>query len=184
LLYFIPDNIKTPLSHGKTVFKTIETKETIDLHLASLGGQIFDLNILPEYFLITVPMFNNVIKQEIDEWLYVMKNSDTKENFKSPYMKKVKDRLSVLKMDPVEKDAYYTYIKEVITQRDAINAAEVKGEIKGRTEGKIEGKIEGKAEGFIEVAKKMLAEGADLNFISRITNLNLEEINKIKQEIK
>ena len=176
LLYFIPDNIKTPLSHGKTVFKTIETKETIDLHIASLGGQIFDLNILPEYFLITVPMFNNVIKQEIDEWLYVMKNSVTKENFKSLCMKKVKDRLSVLNMDPVEKDAYYTYIKEVITQRDAINAAEIKGEIKGRAEGK--------TEGFIEVAKKMLAEGADLNFISRITNLSLEEINKIKQEIK
>ena len=73
-------------------------------------------------------------------------------------------------------------------KRDAINAAEVKGEIKGeikgRAEGKAEGKIEGKAEGFIEVAKKMLAEGADLNFISRITNLSLEEINKIKQEIK
>lgn len=54
LLYFAIDNIKKPLTHGKTIFKTIDTKEHIELHLANLGGQIFDLNILPEYFLISV----------------------------------------------------------------------------------------------------------------------------------
>jgi hypothetical protein len=55
-------------------------------------------NIFPEYFVISVPLFNDIIKDELDEWLYMMKHSEVKEEFKSPYMKKVADRLSVLKM--------------------------------------------------------------------------------------
>lgn len=46
-------------------------------------------NILPEYFVISIPLFNDVIKDELDEWLYMMKHSEVKEYFKFPYMKKV-----------------------------------------------------------------------------------------------
>ena len=168
LLYFIPDNIKTPLSHGKTIFKTIETREHIDLHIADLGGKIFDLNILPEYFLIAVPLFDNVIRQEIDEWLYVMKNSDIKEDFKSPYMKKVKERLSILKMNDIEKDAYYKYMKEVLTHRDTLNAAEARGEAKGELKN------------AKNIAKKMLTENIEIDLILRLTNLTIDDINKLK----
>lgn len=174
LLYFTPFELTKTLYHGKTIFKEVDTHESVSLHLASLGGHIYDLNILPEYFLISVPMFDNIVKQEIDEWLYVMKNSDTKEDFKSPYMKKVKERLSILKMNAQDKDAYYTYMKEVLTQRDVISAAEAKG--------KIAGKAEGKAENKIETAKLMLLENLDLNLISKVTGLTIEKINEMKLE--
>jgi predicted transposase/invertase (TIGR01784 family) len=188
LLYFKIDSIKNTLIHGKTIFKTADTKEPIELHLADLGGQIFDLNILPEYFLISVPFFDNVIRQEIDEWLYVMKNSDVKEDFKSPYMKKVKERLNILTMTPEEKDSYYTYMKEVLTQRDVISAAEVKAKAEGIAEGKAEGKAEGMAEGIAKgkaeeksaLAKKMLNQNIDVKLIADITNLTIEQINSLK----
>ena len=170
LLYFTPLELTKTLYHGKTIFKEVDTHESVNLHLASLGGQIYDLNILPEYFLISVPMFDDIVKQEIDEWLYVMKNSDTKEDFKSPYMKKVKERLSILKMNAQDKDAYYTYMKEVLTQRDVISAAEAKGEAKGKAEGKT------------EVAIALLAKGLDVNLISETTGLSLQQINELKKK--
>lgn len=176
LMYFTPKELIKPLYHGKTIFKEIDTHENINLHLASLGGQVYDLNILPEYFLISVPAFDDIVKQELDEWLYVMKNSDIKEDFKSPYMKKVKDRLSILKMSAKDKDDYYKYMKEVLNQRDVISAAEAKGEAKGKAEGLVKGKTEGK----IEVAKAMLNAGSEIKFIATVTGLSEEEIDKFK----
>ena len=69
-------------------------------------------NIFPEFFLISVPLFDDVIKQEIDEWLYIMKNSEVKEGFKSPYMKKVAERLNILTMNPKEKDVYSVTVND------------------------------------------------------------------------
>lgn len=68
-------------------------------------SQFFDAhNILPEYFVISIPLFNDVIKDELDEWLHMMKHSEVKEDFKFPYMKKVADRLNFLKMTPAERN--------------------------------------------------------------------------------
>lgn len=44
-------------------------------------------------------------------------------------------------------------------------------------------KIEGKNEGIVEIAKKMLLETTDLDFISRTTGLSINEIEKLKEEI-
>lgn len=160
LLYFTTSEIKNAMYHGKTIFKEVDTHKQINLHLASLGGQIYDLNILPEYFLISVPLFDNVVKRELDEWLYVLKNSDTKKDFKSPYMDKVRERLSILKMTAAEKDAYYMYLKNIYTHRDALSAAAEKA----------------KAETKIEVARAMLLENLDIKLISKLTGLTVQEI--------
>ncbi len=168
LLYFATSELKNTMYHGKTIFKEVDTHKHIDLHLASLGGQIYDLNILPEYFLISVPLFDNVVKEELDEWLYILKNSDTKEDFKSPYMNKVRERLSILKMSGKEKEEYYKYMKEVLTQRDALSAAEEKGEFKGEIKGRT------------EIATAMLKEAMNVELISKLTKLSIDEINKLK----
>jgi predicted transposase YdaD len=132
-------------------------------------------NIFPEFFLISVPLFDDVIKQEIDEWLYIMKNSEVKEGFKSPYMKKVAERLNILTMNPKEKDVYYTYLKESLVQRDAVVAAEAKGAARGEVKG-----IEiGKVESGIEMAKEMLRENEKLEKIVKYTKLTEEEIKQL-----
>ena len=68
-------------------------------------SQFFDANnILPYYFVISIPLFNDVIKDELDERLHMMKHSEIKEYFKFPHMKKVADRLNFLKMTPAERN--------------------------------------------------------------------------------
>ena len=172
-----------PLYHGKTIIKEIDTQHPINLHIGDQGGRIYDLaSIFPEYFLISVPLFDDVIKREIDEWLYVMKNSDVKEDFKSPYMKKVAERLSILKMNDVEKDEYYRYMKEVLSQRDAVVAAEEKGKAEGIEIGLEKGKYEGVEENKIFTATKMLKDGLPNEMISKYTGLSIKEIEDLKEK--
>jgi predicted transposase/invertase (TIGR01784 family) len=172
LLYFTYGNMKKPLYHGKTIIKEIDNEHPVELHIGDQGGKIYDLaRIFPEFFLISIPLFDDVIKQEIDEWLYLMKNSEVKEGFKSPYMQKVSERLNILTMNPKEKDAYYTYLKESLVQRDAVVAAEAKGEAKGIEIGKVESRI--------EMAKEMLRDNEKLEKIVKYTKLTAEEIKQL-----
>ncbi|WP_363549441.1 hypothetical protein [Caldifermentibacillus hisashii] len=50
-------------------------------------------------------------------------------------------------------------------------------------EGKEEGRREGIKEGKREIAKKMLMEGADINFIVKITELTESEVLELKDEM-
>ncbi|NWN98781.1 MAG: transposase, partial [Bacillus sp. (in: Bacteria)] len=53
-----------------------------------------------------------------------------------------------------------------------------------RGEGKEEGIEEGIREGKREIAKKMLMEGADINFIVKMTELTESEVLELKDELK
>ena len=155
------------------IFHEIDNKHPIDIHLIDRGMHTFDAhNIFPEYFLISIPLFDDVIKQEMDEWLYLMKHSEVKESFKSPYMQKVAERLSILKMTNKERETYDTYLMDSMKGRDYLISAEEKG------------KAEGKAEEKIEIARKMLSKGKNIEEIIDITDLSVEEIKEIEVKIK
>jgi len=169
LLYFPFENTKAPLHHGKVIFHEIDQTHSIDIHLVDRGMQMYDVhNIFPEYFLISIPLFNDVIKEEIDEWLYLMKHSEVKEDFKSPYMKKAAERLSILTMSNQEREIYDSYVMDSMKGRDYLISAEAKG------------KAEGKAERDIEIARAMLLEGDSIEKIGKITGLSVEDIKKLK----
>jgi predicted transposase/invertase (TIGR01784 family) len=101
-----------------------------------------------------------------------MKNDDVPENFHSPYMEKVRERLAILKMTIEERNRYFAYKKQVFTDRDIMSTA--------RQEGLEEGLQKGKVEGKIEVAQKMLSKGADINVIAEFTGLSEEEVRKLE----
>ncbi|NLC68195.1 MAG: Rpn family recombination-promoting nuclease/putative transposase [Clostridiaceae bacterium] len=48
---------------------------------------------------------------------------------------------------------------------------------------KLEGRLEGKLEGKLEVAKNMLAEGMDMEQISRITKIPVDELQRLLQDL-
>lgn len=135
ILYFAVGNIA--LHHGKTVIKEIETQDKLTLHMKDPEtNEEFDLtNIMPEYFFISVPMFNERIEKELDEWLYVMKHEQIPEKFTSKYMKKVKQKLEILKMSQTERYNYY-WQKKVYSDRDQLEYAIARGRAEGRAEGR------------------------------------------------
>ena len=112
-------------------------------------------------------MFDDVIHGEIDEWLYVMKHSETKKGFKSPYMKKVEERLAVIKMSNSERNEYIYYQKESVHSQDVLTAAEAKGE----------------ARAVEKTALNMLKQKLDSELITSVTGLSSEDILKLKNKL-
>ena len=184
LLYFATKNMDHAISHGQTIIHSIDTAHPMDVRIANQGCIMFEhRNIFPEYFFISVPMFNDVINQEIDEWLYVMKHSETKEDFKSPYMKKVDERLNMLKMNDQDRDEYLYYLKEATHSQDILTAARAEGEAKGIAKGIEKGIEKGAQQRTFEVAINMLRENIDIKTISLVTGLTSDEILKLKNKL-
>jgi predicted transposase/invertase (TIGR01784 family) len=177
LLYFPIGSGAGAIYHGKTIIHEIETNERLSVHIENKEtGAIFDAtNILPEYFYISVPLFNDRLEKEIDEWLHVMKYDEIPRHYHSPYMKQVAEKLNILKMTPEERDTYLHYLKKVYSDRDALEAAEWKGVKKGRREGREEGATY-KA---IEIAKNLLSQGLDVKTIALATGLSPEKIHDL-----
>ncbi|KJW05559.1 hypothetical protein RAT170B_0379 [Rickettsia argasii T170-B] len=69
-MYFPFDNMKAPLYHGKTIFREVDKKHPMKFSLGDMRGKIFDLyNVFPEYIVISVPLFNDVIRDELDSYM-------------------------------------------------------------------------------------------------------------------
>lgn len=177
LLYFATNEMQKPIYHGKTIMHEVDTSHPIDVRIANQGLVMFNTpSVFPEYFVISVPLFNDKIQQEVDEWLYVMKHSEVPKDFKSPYMQKVQQKLSVLKMSKNERNEYFKYLKESVHNQDALDSALEKGKIEGREEGREEGMEQGANNKALEIARNLLAQGIDVNAISSATGLTVAEI--------
>jgi predicted transposase/invertase (TIGR01784 family) len=198
LLYFSIGKGSEAIFHGETVVYTMDKEEKLCVHIKNQDtGEVFDAtNIFPEYFFISVPLFNDRLEREIDEWMHVMKYDKVPDNYRSPYMAQVAEKLSILKMTKEERDRYYYYQKNLCSDRDELSFARAEGKEEGRAEGRSEGvaigREEGRAEGIamgkeegradgeyrakIDIAKKMLSQGADIDFIVNITGLDKDTI--------
>jgi len=175
LLYFPFGSMKSPIHHGKTIFHEVDTAHPQNVHIMDMGMQSFDAyNIFPEYFVISVPLFDDVIKTEIDEWLYMMKHSEVKEDFRSPYMQKIADRLNILTMSPAERSIYRASRNETLKERDYIVSAEEKGMKKGMEKGREEEKI--------TIAINLIKQKLDDTTIASATGLSIQQIQKLKSE--
>ena len=95
-----------------------------------------------------------------------MKHSELKESFKLPYMHKIAERLSILKMTNKERETYDTYLMDSMKGRDYLISAEEKG--------KAEENIRVK----IEIAKAMLLDGDSVEKIAKVTGVAITEVEK------
>jgi hypothetical protein len=180
LLYFSTKGMEKPIYHGKTIVHEVDTKHPVDVSIANEGLVIFNSpNVFPEYFFISVPMFDDVINSEIDEWLYVMKHSEIKQGFKSPYMTKVAERLSVIKMSSEERNEYIYYQKQSVHSQDILNAARAEGEAKGEVKGISIGEARGEKKKAVEIARVMLAKNKSVEEIEEFTGLSKDDVARI-----
>jgi hypothetical protein len=127
-----------------------------------------ETNIFPEYYLITVERYPNIIKKKIDEWIYMFKNNEIAEGSSSKNIAQARQKLSEINMDEQERRIYEKYIINTVRDRDALNTA------------KAEGLKEGEIKGKIEVAINALKSGLTVSMISSLTGLTEQEIEKLR----
>ena len=203
ILYFDLGQGNDYLYHGKTTFKGVHTDDTLIVNTKERDALKMKApeDIFPEYFIIRVNEFNKVATTPLEEWIDYLKNGHIKEDTQAPGLGEARKRLQYLSMDKKERQAYDRHIDAIMVQNDVLDTAKLEGRAEGRAEGLIEGKAEGRAEGLIEgkaegraegliegkaegraeatreTAKAMKQHGIDINTISLITGLNIEEIN-------
>ncbi len=166
-------------THSKLlVKKRVELLESIEPRY-----KFEEKNIFPEYFLITVERYKNIIQRRIDEWIYIFKNNEIAEGSTSKNIDKAGQKLAELNMTQGERATYEKYLINIARDRDAINTAKEEGHDEGKIKGIIEGKIEGKLEGKIEGIELMIVNGykagANIEFLSAMAQISPEKVNEI-----
>jgi hypothetical protein len=143
-------------------------------------------DIFPKYYILRLGSFKQETPIEpIDEWVYFLKNSEIKDEFKAKGMNRAKTVLEVERMSEADRQAYKRHIENRRIEMGVLETAFVKGEEKGLKEGLQQGLQKGLEKGArqksIEVAQKLLNANVALLFVVETSGLSLEEVNLLAQ---
>ena len=173
ILYFLlGEGENDYLYKGSTEFYGLNTNETLRLdpkkRRAVVGREIdAGRNVFPEYYLIEVERFHNIINREIDEWVYFFKNSEVRADFRSKNIQAAAEKLDLLKMPEDRRRAYEKYLVNKASEKDMIESAYDEGIEKGKS----------------DVAINMLRMGLlTVEQIAQATGLSVDEIRKLSKE--
>jgi predicted transposase/invertase (TIGR01784 family) len=186
IVYFALGQGEDYIYYGKTEFKGLHEKDDL-LEPSNRQQEDFKIenvsDIYPEYYLLRVNQFNDIAKNTLDEWIYFLKNEEIESNFKAKGLNEAKETLDMLKLDDKERSIYKRREENKLYKESLLYTAEQKGLKKGIKKGIRKGREEGKKEGEknkqIEIAKVSLQQNIEIETISLITGLSVEEIKKL-----
>ncbi|CAA7599494.1 PD-(D/E)XK nuclease family transposase [Acididesulfobacillus acetoxydans] len=160
--------------YGTTEMVGLHTKKPLALHGTSPLGvdqpSITRKNVFPEYYMIYVEKFEDMINEDIDEWVYFFKHGAIRDDFKSPGILLAAKKLGYLMMDEKERRAYDDYLAYLGYEMGLLDTA------------KTDGRAEGRAEGMIEVAGEMIKMGMTAEQIQQATKLPLTAIEELAKD--
>jgi hypothetical protein len=185
LLYFQIGDGMGSVYHGKTLIHEVETGKKLSVQIKNKQtDKVFEsTDIFPEYFFISIPRFDGALKEDIDEWLYVMKYEAVPDKAKSPYMKQVAQKLDLMKMTPNQRLQYDTYMKKICNDRDELEAALSKGLAQGREEGEAIGIEKGQKEERRAIAIEMLHDNEPDTKIIKYAKITADELSTLKKTL-
>ena len=128
-------------------------------------------DIFPEYYIIKVNKFNDIALDNLDEWIYFLKNSEVKDEFKAKGLKQAGEVLDIMRLPPGDQYSYNRYMEYLSYKASEILSLKSEAEYRVRKERDI------------EIAKKGLSRGLDNQTISDLTDLTIEEIEEIRNLI-
>ncbi len=161
--------------YGTTELVGLHTRKPLVLHESIAKGEkasiVTSRDVFPEYYMIYAEKFQDVINDDIDEWVYFFKYGEIREDFKSPDILLAAKKLDYLMMPEDERRAYDGYMAYLGQELDIIDTD------------KEEGKVEGRTERSIEIAKKLLKAGDSIGKVQAVTDLSSEDIEKLAKEL-
>jgi hypothetical protein len=164
--------------HGKIKFTGLHHPKAANIDSNSFAGYDInsgsDINIFPEYFIISMNIFDNQVKDSLDEWIYSFKNHEVKDEFKARGIKEMSDKLDYVSMDREKQILYDKYLVDLASDRGALEFAKEQGIEQGIEKERTRSEQEKK-----NIVINLFHEGSELPFISKVTGLSLEQIKNI-----
>ncbi|MBR2888125.1 MAG: hypothetical protein IKB95_07845, partial [Bacteroidales bacterium] len=112
-----------------------------------------------------------------------LKTGEIPDTYTAQGLPEAREILRVDNLNEEDRKAYNRYIENLRFNRSVMDSSRIEGRIEGMEMGMAQGLEEGKAEGAknekLSTAKRMKAEGLDINLIAKITQLPINEIEKL-----
>lgn len=135
-------------------------------------------DIFPKYYILKVNNFDEVAKNTLDEWIYFLKNSEVKDDFKAKGLSQAKEKLRYERLSEKEKKKYKEAQKAQLIAKSVeetrIGEAKLEGELRGREEGEKIAKI--------EMVKNAIQMNLENEAIQKLTGFSLEEIKQLRKD--
>ena len=163
---------------GGTIFKGIHQHDTLTLSDKQQTAFLkeFVSDIFPEYYIIKVNKFNNIAKDSLDEWIYFLKNSEVKDEFKAKGLQQAGKVLDIMRLNGDDQYSYNRYMEYLSYKASEMLSLKSEAEYRVRED---ERKINTK-KNKIEFAKKLILKGFDNPTIADLTDLTTEEIEEVR----
>lgn len=190
IVYFDLGRGRDYIYRGTTEFKGIHKKDQLQLtqkerdHYPPHVGRIE--NIFPEYYILKVSGFDLMVKDTLDEWVYALKESEVKPEFKAKGIREAGQALTRLNLSEKELQAYERYLDDVRISRSTLETAFGDGVWEGKKLGREEGEAAGRQAGRIEAKKEIILSmhhsQLPLKQIAAIAKVSLEEVKKLLEQ--
>ena len=176
ILYFDLGQGNDYIYRGCTDFIGVNEQDKLSLskHQRNYFGYNDVYEIYPEYYILKVNNFNKLAKNNLDEWIYFLKNSELPTVFSAPGLKEAGEKLKYQKMSKEEQIKYDKYMETFAVSESEIKTA--------RYEGREEGREEGIEEGRIQMILNAYKKGLPISIIADIADRTENEVKRILVE--
>ena len=171
ILYFNLGVGNDYIYHGTNRFKGLNTGDTLAFNKREKKGykQKRRANIFPEYYILRVNQYEKeTAETPLEEWMRYLKDGYIRPDTTVPGLQKARECLRVLSMSDKDRKAYEYYLYNKVYEEDVVETA--------REDGWFEGYDVGEVEKAKQIANKMLAMGADMDYVMEVTGLKEEDI--------
>ena len=173
IVYFDLGQGKDYVYHGATNFyglhdqtDKLELSEKQKKHLPQSAIQ----DIYPEYYVLKVNTFDDLAKDNLDEWIYFLKNNEILDGFHAKGLNEAKEIMQTYKMDEQERQKYKIHIENLRYEMSMLDTA------------KVEGILEGKIDEKRETTFRCFEMGLNNDMVVKLTGLKFEEVEAIRKE--
>lgn len=168
IVYFDLGQGQDYIYRGKTDFKGLHQNDI--LGLTTKQQETFSkeevYEIFPEYYILKVNQFNDIAKDTLDEWIYFLKNSEVKDDFKAKGLKEANEVLDIMRLEKEDQYGYNRYLDSLHLKASEVFSLQSEAEYKIREEN----------------AKNGILKGYNSQTISDLTGLTIEQIEKLRNE--
>ena len=167
---------------GGTNFYGLHKKDTLTLSdkqkTAFSKDSVSD--IFPEFYIIKVNKFNDIAKDNLDEWIYFLKNSEVKDEFKAKGLKEAGEVLDYMRLPQDDQFSYNRYLDYLHYKASEILSLKSEAEDRIRQDERLKA-VQNRN---LKIAENAITKGADNQFIADITGLTLVEIEEIRANLE
>ena len=174
IVYFDLGQGQDYIYRGKTDFRGLHQNDI--LGLTTRQQETFSKDevykIFPEYYILKVNQFNDIAKDTLDEWIYFLKNSEVKDDFKAKGLKEANDVLDIMKLPKDDQYGYNRYLDSLHLKASEVFSLQSEAEYKA------------KDERSIEIVKNGILKGYNNQIIADLTGLAIEKIQALRNEME